>query len=69
MNMQIVTQNVAPVNWERSTERNHKWHTAKTLEKLSRQDAQRRQRAEELRNDPANAAFLEQGIDPSEIFA
>jgi len=29
----------------------------------------RRKRAEELRNDPANAGFLEQGIDPSEIFA
>lgn len=32
-------------------------------------DAARRQRAEELRNDPANAGFLLDGIDPSEIFA
>lgn len=30
---------------------------------------ERLQREQELRNDPANAAFLEQGIDPSEIFA
>jgi len=32
-------------------------------------EAARRQRAEELRNDPANAGFLLDGIDPSEIFA
>ncbi len=30
---------------------------------------ERRQRAEELRNDPANAAYLADGIDPAEIFA
>ena len=32
-------------------------------------EAARRQRAEELRNDPANAGFLADGIDPAEIFA
>jgi len=32
-------------------------------------EAARRQRAEELCNDPANAGFLADGIDPSEIFA
>ena len=32
-------------------------------------EAARRKRAEELRNDPANAGFLADGIDPSEIFA
>ncbi len=30
---------------------------------------ERRQRAEELRNDPANAAYIADGIDPAEIFA
>lgn len=29
----------------------------------------RRQREQELRNDPANAAYIAQGIDPAEIFA
>lgn len=32
-------------------------------------EAARRQRAEELRNDPANAGFILDGIDPAEIFA
>ena len=40
-----------------------------SLQRDAERVAARRQRDEELRNDPANAAFLAQGIDPSEIFA
>lgn len=43
--------------------------TKSALERDSKRIAARRQREEELRNDPANAAFLEDGIDPAEIFA
>lgn len=43
--------------------------SAKSLERDSKRIAARRQREEELRNDPANAAFLADGIDPAEIFA
>lgn len=35
----------------------------------AKREATRRQREQELRNDPANAAFLAVGIDPAEIFA
>lgn len=41
----------------------------RSLQRDAKRTAQRRQRAEELRNDPANAAFLADGIDPSDIFA
>ena len=40
-----------------------------SLERDSQRITARRQREQELRNDPANAAFLADGIDPAEIFA
>ncbi len=41
----------------------------KSFEQDNQRVQARRQREQELRNDPANAAFLAQGIDPAEIFA
>lgn len=41
----------------------------KSFERDNKRIQERRQREQELRNDPANAAFLADGIDPSEIFA
>lgn len=41
----------------------------KAFDQDSKRIAARRQREQELRNDPANAAFLADGIDPAEIFA
>ena len=43
--------------------------TKSAFERDNKRIAARRQREQELRNDPANAAFLADGIDPSEIFA
>lgn len=41
----------------------------KSFEQDNKRVIARRQREQELRNDPANAAFLADGIDPAEIFA
>lgn len=43
--------------------------TAAAIERDAKHSKARRQREQELRNDPANAAFLADGIDPAEIFA
>lgn len=43
--------------------------TAAAFERDNKRVIARRQREQELRNDPANAALLADGIDPAEIFA
>lgn len=43
--------------------------TKKSFEQDNKRVITRRQREQELRNDPANAAYLADGIDPAEIFA
>lgn len=43
--------------------------TATAFERDNKRVVARRQREQELRNDPANAAYLADGIDPAEIFA
>ena len=58
---------------QRKREQDGKFALLLETETATQRDFQRetarRQRAEELRNDPANASFLLDGIDPSEIFA
>lgn len=43
--------------------------TKKSFEQDNKRVIARRQREQDLRNDPANAAYLADGIDPAEIFA
>lgn len=43
--------------------------TQAAFERDNKRILARRQRAEELRKDPAYAAYLADGIDPAEIFA
>lgn len=43
--------------------------TAAAFERDNRRIIARQQRAEELRKDPANAAYIAAGVDPAEIFA
>lgn len=43
--------------------------SSKAFEQDNKRVVARRQREQELRNDPANAAYLADGIDPAEIFA
>lgn len=43
--------------------------TANAFERDNKRILARRQREEELRNDPRNADYIAQGIDPAEMFA